>query len=188
MIFILCPVWPWNLTTMILKNNRAPLLSNIKLCVSFHFLWPRPFTSDLDLFHGHHFFYCNNSWKFHSMIPWWEHSEKGVTDRQEDRRTDWTIHRAAWSQLKTIMVLLLCYFKLCASSVNSNWSYSPETPKLGQNLFCPLSPWPLTLTFCMDITSVNDNNSWKFHDATMRETWKRCDRRTKECTHRQDHW
>ena len=31
------------------------------------------------------------------MIQWWEHSEKIVTDR----RTDWTIHRAAWSQLKT---------------------------------------------------------------------------------------
>ena len=33
--------------------------------------------------------------------------------------------------------LLLCYFRLCASfqshSVNSNWSYSPETPNLDQN-------------------------------------------------------
>ena len=39
------------------------------------------------------------------MIGWWEHSQKGVTDRQTDRRTDgqtdWTIHRAAWLQLKT---------------------------------------------------------------------------------------
>ena len=38
------------------------------------------------------------------MIRWWEHSQKGVTDRQTDRRTDrrtdWTIHRAAWSQLQ----------------------------------------------------------------------------------------
>ena len=38
------------------------------------------------------------------MIRWWEHSQKGMTDkrtdRQTDRRTDWTIHRAAWSQLK----------------------------------------------------------------------------------------
>ena len=56
---------------MILKNNRAPLLSNIKLYVSFHHhmwiqtgvtvrklkvgswpLWPWPLTSDLDLLHG----------------------------------------------------------------------------------------------------------------------------------------
>ena len=43
----------------------------------------------------------------------------------------------------------------------------------------PLWPWPLTLTFCMDITSVIGNHSWKFHDDTMRGTlWKRCHRRT----------
>ena len=44
------------------------------------------------------------------MIRWWEHSQKGVTDRrtdgQTDRQTDGqtenTICRAAWSQLKTI--------------------------------------------------------------------------------------
>ena len=48
------------------------------------------------------------------MIRWWEHSQKGVTDGQTDgqtdrrtdgqtdRRTENTIHRAAWSQLKTI--------------------------------------------------------------------------------------
>ena len=42
------------------------------------------------------------------MIRWWEHGEKGVTDRRTDRRTDRqtdgqmenTICRAAWSQLK----------------------------------------------------------------------------------------
>ena len=26
------------------------------------------------------------------MIRWWEHSQKGVTDRRTVRRTDWTIH------------------------------------------------------------------------------------------------
>ena len=44
------------------------------------------------------------------MIRWWEHSQKGVTDRQTDGRTDrrtdgrtdWTIHRAAWSHLKYV--------------------------------------------------------------------------------------
>ena len=34
------------------------------------------------------------------MIRWWEHSQKGVTDGQTDRRTENTIYRAAWSQLK----------------------------------------------------------------------------------------
>ena len=40
------------------------------------------------------------------MIRWWEHSQKGVTDRRADGRTDRqtenTICRAAWSQLKII--------------------------------------------------------------------------------------
>ena len=38
--------------------------------------------------------------------------------------------------------------------VNSNWSYGPEMAKLGFDL-CDLDLWPLTLTFCMDVTFVN---------------------------------
>ena len=52
--------------------------------------------------------------------------------------------------------------------MNSNWSYCPETAKLGYDL-CNLDLWPMTLTFCMDITYVSGNNSWKFGDDTM--TW-----------------
>ena len=63
-----CHLEIWRMT---LKNNRAPLLSNINLYVSFHHhmwiqtgvtvrkrkfgswpLWPWPLTSDLDLLHG----------------------------------------------------------------------------------------------------------------------------------------
>ena len=94
----------WRMT---LKNNRAPLLSNIKLYVSFHHhmwmqtgvtvrkrlswvatsvtltfdLWPCPFAWTLP-------------WSVvitpenFVMIRWWEHSQKGVTDRQTDRQTD----------------------------------------------------------------------------------------------------
>ena len=109
---------------MTLKNYRAPVLSTIKLYASFHHhmwiqtgvtvrkrlsgvmtsvtltfdLWPWPF-----------------AWTLRSslvitpenfmMIRWWEHSQKGVTDRrtdgQTDRQTENTICRAAWSQLKT---------------------------------------------------------------------------------------
>ena len=107
-----------------LKNNRAPILSIIKLYASFHHhmwiqtgvtvrkrlswvvtsvtltfdLWPWPFawTSLLSLVITPENF---------MMIRWWEHSQKGVTDGQTDRRTDRqtenTIHRAAWSQLIT---------------------------------------------------------------------------------------
>ena len=35
---------------------------------------------------------------------------------------------------------------------------------------CDLDLWPLTLTFCMDLTLVIGNNSWKFHDDTMMGT------------------
>ena len=123
---------------MTLKNNRAPLLSNIKLYVSFHHhMWIQTVTVrkrlswvmtsvtlTFDLW----------PWPFAWTLPWslvitsenfmmiwcWEHSQKGVTDRQTDRQTDRrtdrqtdrqtdrrtdrqtenTIHRAAWSQLK----------------------------------------------------------------------------------------
>ena len=53
--------------------------------------------------------------------------------------------------------------------MNSNWSYSPETAKLGYDL-CDLDLWPMILTFCMDITFVIGNNSWKFRDDTMTGT------------------
>ena len=90
----------WRMT---LKNFRAPLLSNIKPYVSFHHhmsiqpwvtvrkrlswvvtsvtltfdLWPGPFawTSLLSLVITPENF---------MMIRWWEHSQKGVTDRQTD--------------------------------------------------------------------------------------------------------
>ena len=110
---------------MTFKNNRAPLLSIIKLYASFHHhmwirtgvtvrkrlswvvtsvtltfdLWPWPFawTSLLSLVITPENF---------MMIRWREHGEKGVTDGQTDwqtdRRTDWTSHIAAWSQLKTM--------------------------------------------------------------------------------------
>ena len=112
----LCDLEIWRMT---FKNNRAPLLSIIKLYASFHHhmwiqtgvtvrkrlswvvtsvtltfdLWPWPFawTSLLSLVITPENF---------MMIRWWEHSQKGVTDRQTDGRTDWTIHRAAWLQLK----------------------------------------------------------------------------------------
>ena len=60
------------ISRMTLKNNRAPLLSIIKICASFHYhMWiqtgvmvqkwlnwvltPLTLTFDLDLLHGHHF-------------------------------------------------------------------------------------------------------------------------------------
>ena len=58
---------------------------------------------------------------------------------------------------------------MLSSYVNSNWSYSPETAKLAYDL-CDLDLWPMTLNFCMDITFVIGNNSWKFEGDTMTGT------------------
>ena len=57
--------------------------------------------------------------------------------------------------------------------MNSNWSYSPETVKLGCDL-CDLDLWPLTLTFCMDLTFVIGNNSWKLYDDgnIVKKVWR----------------
>ena len=99
-----CDLEIWRMT---LKNNRAPLLSIIKLYASFHhhmwiqtgvtvrkrlswvltsvtltfYLWPWPFawTSLLSL--------VINPENFR-MIRWWEHGEKGVTDRRTDGQTE----------------------------------------------------------------------------------------------------
>ena len=74
--------------------------------------------------------------------------------------------------------------------MNSNWSYGLETAKLGVDL-CDLDFWPLTLTFCMGVTSVIGNKSWKFHDGqkgvTDRQTG-RTDRQTDGQTDRQTDW
>ena len=90
---------------MTLKYNRAPLLSNIKLYASFHHhmwiqtgvtvrkrlswvvtsvtltfdLWPWLFAWTL------HWSLVITAENF-MMIRWWEHSQKGVTDGQKDRK------------------------------------------------------------------------------------------------------
>ena len=136
-----CDLELWRMT---LKNNRAPLLSNIKLYISFHHhmwiqtgvtvrkrlswvvtfvtltfdLWPWPFAWTLP-------------WSVvitpenFMMIRWWEHSQKvWRTDRQTDRRTENTIHRAAWSQLKNIHVF--CGLSILNSPMGTiaNWLYA----------------------------------------------------------------
>ena len=125
---------------MTLKNNRAPLLSNIKLYVSFHHhmwfqtgvtvrkrlswvvtsvtltfdLWPWTFAWTLP-------------WSVvitpenFMMIRWWEHSPKGVTDGQTDGQTENTIHRAAGSQLKTPFPIVPCLAQWPAFHSYESW-------------------------------------------------------------------
>ena len=100
----LCDPEIWQMT---LKNNRAPLLSNIKLYASFnHHIWIQTgvtvrkwlswvvtsvtLTFDLWLWP----FAWTLPWSVvippenFMMIRWWEHSQKGVTDRRTDGQTE----------------------------------------------------------------------------------------------------
>ena len=165
-----CDLEIWRMT---LKNNRAPLLSIIKLYTSFHHhmwiqtgvtvrkrlswvvtsvtltfdLWPWPFawTSLLSLVITPENF---------MMIRWWEHSQKGVTDGRTDRRTDGqtenTICRAAWSQLKTIGHL----FYATSSSMHHfiaigefKLELQSGNAQFGSKSSIFLAVWPCNLTY-----------------------------------------
>ena len=59
-------------------------------------------------------------------------------------------------------------------SVNLNWSYSPENAQIGAKFGVKFVVTSMALTFCMDITFVDGNNSQKFHDYAITATlWKR---------------
>ena len=116
-----CDLEIWRMT---LKNNRSPLVSNIKLYISFHHhMWIQTEVTVRKLLSwvvtSVTLTYDLWPWPFAWILPWsvvitpenfmmirlWEHSQKGVADRQTDggtdsRQTENTIHRAAWSQLK----------------------------------------------------------------------------------------
>ena len=74
--------------------------------------------------------------------------------------------------LKNNRAPLLCCLQLCA------WFHCHMWIQTGVRVRKRLS-WVLTsvtldlwpLTFCMDITFDNGNNSWTFHDDTMMGTW-----------------
>ena len=79
----------------------------------------------------------SNSKIFKAVWPW-----NLTNDLEKQRGTSSNQHQA------------ICI--ISSSYLNSNWSYSPEMAKLGCDL-CDLDLWPLTLTFCMDLTLVIGN-------------------------------
>ena len=131
-ILELCHLEIWRMT---LENNRTPLLGIIKLYASFHHhmwiqtgvavqkglgcdlcdldLWPLTlaFCMDLTLVLG------DNSWNFLDDTMMGIQSKR--CERQTDRRTENTIHIAAWSQLKNIMPSGIVHPVVCSISFNS---------------------------------------------------------------------
>ena len=147
-----CDLAIWRMT---LRNNRAPLLSNIKLYASFHrHMWIQTGVTvrkrlswvvtsvTLTFDHWPWPFAWTLLWslvitpKNFMMIRWWEHSQKGVTDGQTDRQTENTICRAAWSQLKLENVWNDIYFtsEFWWEKLLVEWDPVPDTH---------ISPWKI---------------------------------------------
>ena len=74
-----------------------------------------------------------------------------------------------WMTLKNNRAPLLSNIKRCAS-LHHMWIQTGVMVGKQLHGFWPPWPWPLTLIFCMDITSVISNNSWKFCDDAMMGT------------------
>ena len=152
-----CDLEIWRMT---LKNNRAPLLCCFQLCAWFHcHMWIQTgvrvrkrlswvvtsVTLTFDLW----------PWRFawtslltmvitpenFMMMRWWEHGEKGVTDRQTDRRTDRrtenTICRAAWSQLKINNSKPKDWSRIPLTIHNQMCYYEDMIPDVRQNVSVP---------------------------------------------------
>ena len=134
----LCDLEIWRMT---LKNNRAPLLSNIKLCAAFR-----------------------SHWWIQTGVTVRKRVNQRVFSRVTLQFDVWT-----WKTIGHLFYSPKQHQALCIISslyLNSNWSYSPETAKLAVEL-CDVDLWPLTLTLCMDVTFLIGSNSWKFCDDTM---------------------
>ena len=137
-------VWPCNLTYD-LENNRAPLLCYLKLCASFR-----------------------NHWWFKTGVKVRKRPMCVKFDEFFSRVTlkfdiwPWkTIGHLFYATSSCVHhFIIICEFKLELQSGNI---------KLGFGL-CDIDLWPLNLHFCMDLTLVIGNNSWKRHDDTMMGT------------------
>ena len=169
---------------MTLKNNRAPLLCYSKLCASFHSHWwiqsevtvRKPsiwvkigdFLSHVTLkFDGWpwktigHLFYVISSF-VHHFIAFGEFEVELQSGNAKFRSNlaifvscDVENWRMTFKNNRVPLYATSSFF------LNSNWSYSPETPTLEQIRFDfnDLELWPLTSIFSMDITFFNGNST-----------------------------
>ena len=162
------------------KNNRAPLLYYIKLCVSFQIhRWIQTEVSlqkrsirveigdflslvTLKKFDGWpwktigHLFYTTSSFVHHfksigelKLKLQSRNAQFGSKSAIFCPLWPWNLTDALEKQLGTSSMLLQALCIISQPSVNSNWSYSPETPNLGQiRQFlkpCDLEIWQMTL-------------------------------------------
>ena len=151
--FVPCDLEIWRMT---LKNNRAPLLTYFKLCASFR-------------------------------SHWWIHARVRVQKRPISVKIGdflspvaLKLDRWPWKTIGQLFYATSSYVHhFLAISEFKLELWSEKRPNWGKISFWPLWPWPLTMTFRMDITSAYGNNSWIFQDETMTGTLSKwCDGRT----------
>ena len=193
--FVPCELGIWRMT---LKNNRALLLCYLSFV--YHFIAISQFKPELqsgnaqfgskwtiflsratlkfDRWHWKtigHPFYATSSIVHHfiAICEFKLELQSGTSNLVKNRRFLVPCDLEIWRMtLKNDRASLLFHCKRCASFLihgRIQTGVSLETPKLRQNSFWPLWPWPF----------VNCDNSWKFPNDTMTETWwKGCDRQT----------
>ena len=185
---------------MTLKNNRAPLLCCFKLCASFHshqwnlagvtvrkrpiwvkidgfFFLSSPVTLKFDRWPWQtigHIVYATSSFVHHfKAIGKLELTYSPETPNLGQNRL-FFLAMWPWNLTDDLdRAPLLNNIKLCAQFHHHMWIQPGVTVR--KRLSCVLNTsdldlWPLTLIFCMDVTFVSGNNSWKFHDDTMMGT------------------
>ena len=163
---------------MTFKNNRAPLLCYFKLCASFRSHWwiqtgvtvrKRPIWVKIEDFFSRvtlkfdgwpsktigHLFYATSSFVHHFVAIGEFRLELQSGNAQSGSKS--TIFLAVWpwnltnDLQKQYGISPNHYQAICiisSSYVNSDWSYSPETPNLGQIRWflepCDLEIWRMT--------------------------------------------
>ena len=181
---------------MTLKNNRVPLLCYFKLCAAFRTHWwiqtgvtvrKRPIWVKFDVFQSRvtlkfdgwpsktigHLFYATSSFVHHFIaigvfkLELQSGNAQSGSNSEISAPCDLEIWRMT---LKNNRAPLLSNIKLYVSFHHHMWIQTGVTVRKRKFGSWPLWPWPLTLTFCMDLTLVQCDNYWKFHDDTMMGT------------------
>ena len=175
---------------MTLKNNRTPLLCHFKLCASFHshqsiqtrvtvrkheirvkigdfFCAARLWNLTDDLEKIGHLFQPTSSFVHHFLaiceLSYGPETPNSGQNRQFVVPCDVEIWRMTLQNNKAPLIF---HIKLCLSFHWPMWIRTGVSVRKRLNCFLT----SVTLTFCMDITSVNGNNSWKIHDDTVKGT------------------
>ena len=125
----------WRMT---LKNNRAPLLCYFKLCVSFH---------------------------THRWIKIWVAVRKRSIQVKIDNffsRVTWKFDGWPWKTIGHLLFATSSFVHHFVAIGEFKLELQSRNAQSGSNLMifylCDLDLWPLTLTFCMDITLVHGHH------------------------------